>query len=71
VTRHDGPSNQLSWITYPTAQNRTDGDVPGPETKPQQKRKKKSIKYKIETKAIKQIKQIKHYGTRPKQTSND
>jgi hypothetical protein len=48
-------------------------DVPGPETKLQQKRKKKSIKYKIETKAIKLIKQIKHYGTspsRPKQTSH-
>jgi hypothetical protein len=32
--------------------------VPDPETKPQPKRKKKSIKYKIETKATKQIKQI-------------
>jgi hypothetical protein len=44
-----------------------------PETKPQPERKKKSIKNKIETKAIIQIKQIKHYGTslsRPKQTSH-
>jgi lipopolysaccharide/colanic/teichoic acid biosynthesis glycosyltransferase len=35
--------------------------------------KKKNQSYKIETKAIKQIKQIKHYGTspsRPKQTSH-
>jgi hypothetical protein len=39
--------------------------VPDPETKPQPKRKKKSIKYKIETKAIKQIKKIKHIGTSP------
>jgi hypothetical protein len=34
---------------------------------------KKIIEYKIETKAIKQIKQIKHYGTfpsRPKETSH-
>jgi hypothetical protein len=47
--------------------------VPGSEAKPQHKRKKKLIKYKIETKAINQIKQIKHYGTspsRPKQTSH-
>jgi hypothetical protein len=38
--------------------------MPGPETKLHQSRK-KIIKYKIETKAIKQIKQIKHYGTIP------
>jgi hypothetical protein len=40
-------------------------DVEDPETKPQPKNKKISIKYKIETKAIKQIKQIKDYGTFP------
>jgi hypothetical protein len=37
------------------------------------KKKKKIKHYKIETKAIKQIKQVKHYGTspsRPKQTSH-
>jgi hypothetical protein len=47
--------------------------VPDPETKPQPNEEKKSINYKIETKAIKQIKQTKDDSTspsRPKQTSH-
>jgi hypothetical protein len=45
-------------------------DAPDPENKPQQKRKKKSIKYKIETKAIKQIKDYGTSPSKPKQTSH-
>jgi hypothetical protein len=66
------PGQLIAQHTQVSAKHAKCIDVPDPETKPQPKRKKKSIKYKIERKAITQIKQIKDYGTsssRPKQSS--